>query len=321
MTNRPPIATTVALVFLCAQLGAPLEAHGQSQPALQSIELLGHRLTQFGDGYPKELRLDGKKIAEESIFRLDLRTSVAGYEIAVVNGDSSGGSCADNREYLIAVKPGSEPELHVVNNQGCWQSLGVAVEHPVYSSIDGDKILIRQNPIPGQVGQLWAFDPSRYPADTEIGPWVYQGDLSFAPQPGTTLDNLRRKRTPIDVRDILNNAETYASFIKLAGPKADKLMITDTGGGSPPRPERFEDGRYSVSYNCAAHTACTQQIMIALDLQSGAMFIGFKPPDELDNHGKIITRNKIELFPSVGAWPAPARQKLSQWAKQWPDDR
>ena len=316
------LATSIAPSASDAQSAAPpnssqakSNSDSPSETVIEWKSLAGHRIAEQKIEEGRRLTIDGRKIADESSFRLDLQTKIGDYEIDIINGDSGPPSCLMEREYLIAAKPRAEPEIHSVDNETCAQALHLAIEKDLGDGATGDAVVIWQSANPAFDGHVWRFDPSgAADAPNSRKYWSLQGTLTFSPRPGTTFADLKKAAPRISLDDFLENEEAYKKFRALTGDRAPELLLMSTGAS--PDVDLSENGRFATANACAANRSCEDsQLLIVADFQTNSLFVAFKPSDTLASDGKAA---KIEVFPAVGKWPPPARKELAEWAKQWP---
>jgi hypothetical protein len=296
------------------------KSHAESadDKVMAPILLAGRRITEEKTDSGRRLSIEGREIAEATSFQLDLKTRIGETEIVVIHGDSSSISCNIGEEYLIAAKPGAAPEIHTVEKDDCAPGPHVALEKISASGAAEDSIVIWQGATPTTDGQIWRYDPSGaldWPYNRRH--WRLEGVVKFSPQPGTTLADLRKEAPKISLYDFLENEEAYKKFRALTGDRAEDLLRMSTGPSQDVA--LSENGRFATTTGCAVHSGCDAELLLVADFEANALFVAFKPADDLTPDGNVAKRKKIEVFPIVGKWPSPARKQLAEWAKQWPD--
>ncbi|WP_158806907.1 hypothetical protein [Beijerinckia sp. L45] len=240
------------------------------------------------DAQPR-LLMDGKILFDgANRYDVKLRHSIGGVPVAIVYADTSGASCMAGATLFIAGDARSVADAGMVENNSCWTT----PKYYVQSADAGpEALLVQQDPGLGYSGDLWNFTPR-----TGLHKVA---DLTYAPEPGTTYQNLRAHVGQGKPIELFRNEAFSNDFDRLTG-SAKPEILPAVGDADP---NALIEGRFLIAEGFQPHNA-GHQALIVVDLSGRSVFVADYPGE-----------GKIAVFPIVSLWPSPIRRKLAAWAK------
>jgi hypothetical protein len=225
----------------------------------------------------KVLAFDGKELARNYDVSLDRIVEVNGVKVALFAVGDGGNLCPPST--LIVWKPeGADIKSETVGGD-CGGPSPAATTAGIY---------FVPYLLPGASGDVREWTPDKGLQAV--------GHLSYAPEPGTTWDNLDPAKLD-SITDALKNESVYEAAKKLLG---DKLTDVTTGllvGGGT---ESTASGAFYAA-GCVPHDCGGADGFMAVDPKGHKLYFAQRADE-----------GKIAAWPSVKKWPADLRDAMKQ---------
>ena len=270
---------------LSAMMGLVAAGLGGALPAGAmefDLQMFGHHVAVESTDDGEVLKIDEQELHRNSYVHIERVTVIDGTQTVVGTSSDGGNACAAT-PFVLSWPTGAAPKLDMFP-EDCTA---------VSSGEEDGKLIFSAEPLPGQDGERWRWDPA--------GGFASLGAVAFRSDPAKGWDRLAVE-PPDHPSGLYDFGEIADQLDALLGGDAQafKQIITGVGSG-----EMREDGLY-VGTTCLPHSCGVVEAIVVADSNTQEIYLAWKPQD-----AKIVVR------PEVKAWPAVAKAALRDWAATW----